>query len=379
MNRAALRLPPLSPVKCLLVDDLDENLLALSALLRGDDIEVLTARSGPDALEVLLQHDVALALVDVQMPEMDGFELAELMRGSERTRHVPIIFVTAGARDQHRLFKGYETGAVDFLYKPIDPCILRNKADVFFQLYRQKQQIAQELRERTETLRLNEMFVAVLGHDLRNPLNTMLTLAALQQRVSSDDAVLRSAEKIVNSGKRMQRMIEDMLDLARARLAGGIPLKREPVDLKPLLQRTVQEHRDRDNAPDFMVSCEGDLNGEWDADRIVQVASNLIGNAVQHGDRQHPITLHADGVHRERIRLRFANGGCIPAELLPQLFNPFRGGDRAAERSEGLGLGLYIVQQIVHAHDGQIDVRSTEGRTEFNVHLPRRAAGVIRL
>ena len=129
-------------MKCLLVDDLEENLLALSALLRRDDVEVLEARSGAEALELLLAHDVALALLDVQMPDMDGFELAELMRGSERTRHVPIIFVTAGARDQHRLFKGYEAGAVDFLYKPIEPHILQNKADVFFQLHRQKQQLA---------------------------------------------------------------------------------------------------------------------------------------------------------------------------------------------------------------------------------------------
>ena len=102
-------------IKCLLVDDLEENLLALSALLRRDDVEMLKARSGAEALELLLVHDVALALLDVQMPEMDGFELAELMRGSERTRHVPIIFVTAGARDQQRVFKGYEAGAVDFL------------------------------------------------------------------------------------------------------------------------------------------------------------------------------------------------------------------------------------------------------------------------
>jgi two-component system, sensor histidine kinase and response regulator len=95
------------------------TLLALSALLRREDVEILQARSGAEALELLLAHDVALAFLDVQMPDMDGFELAELMRGSDRTRHVPIIFVTAGVRDQYRLFKGYDTGAVDFLYKPI--------------------------------------------------------------------------------------------------------------------------------------------------------------------------------------------------------------------------------------------------------------------
>src|SRR5471032_460335 len=200
-------------VKCLLVDDLEENLLALSALLRRDDVEILAAQSGPEALELLLVNEVALALLDVQMPKMDGFELAELMRGSERTREVPIIFVTAAARDQHRLFKGYETGAVDFLYKPIEPHILEGKAEVFFRLYRQKQQLAQQLREQTETLRLNEMFTAVLGHDLRNPLSAILMAAHIVQHQSDNETVRATATRIVTSGRRMTRMIDDMFDL----------------------------------------------------------------------------------------------------------------------------------------------------------------------
>ena len=106
-------------MKCLLVDDVEDNLHVLVTLLADQGVELLCARSGRAALELLLEHEVALALVDVQMPEMDGFELAELMRGSARTRDVPIIFVTAGSRDQSRVFKGYELGAVDFLFKPI--------------------------------------------------------------------------------------------------------------------------------------------------------------------------------------------------------------------------------------------------------------------
>lgn len=141
----------LDKVKFLLVDDLEENLLALEALLRRDDLEILTARSGTEALELLLVHDFALAFIDVQMPNMNGFELAELMRGSEKTRHVPIIFVTAGSREPHRVFKGYESGAVDFLFKPIDPYILRHKADIFFQLYRQRQLLAQQFQRIQES------------------------------------------------------------------------------------------------------------------------------------------------------------------------------------------------------------------------------------
>jgi two-component system sensor histidine kinase/response regulator len=368
-----------SRVKCLIVDDREENLLALSTLLRRDDVDLLSARSGVDALELLLLHDVALAILVVQMPEMDGFELAELMRGSERSRHVPIIFVTAGAQDGHRLFKGYETGAVDFLYKPIDPRILKNKADVFFQLYRQKQQLAQELRDRTETLRLNEMFTAVLGHDLRNPLNAIVTAAQLLEHRSEDEGVKRTSARMLSSARRMSRMIEDMLDLARARLAGGIPLKREATDLAVLVQRVVQEHQAACPEQRIEMRSEGNITGEWDADRLAQLASNLIGNALQHGATGQPVQVRLQERAGDTIVLSVSNAGAIPADLLPHVFDPFRGGQRQVSRNEGLGLGLYIVQQIVVAHQGSIDVQSGDGRTTFRVTIPRRFFDTIKL
>jgi two-component system sensor histidine kinase/response regulator len=359
------------PVKCLIVDDLEENLLALQALLREEGVQVLTARSGAEALELLLVHDVALAFLDVQMPGMDGFELAELMRGSERTRHVPLIFVTAGSRDQYRMFKGYDAGAVDFLYKPIEPHILKSKADVFFQLYRSKQQLAQELRERTDMLRLSEMFTAVLGHDLRNPLNAIVTSAHLLQRQSKDEAIRQTAERILSSGKRMGRMIEDILDLARARLAGGIPLKREQLELGSLIERVVREHHGAISGRHIDVQLVGDLAGSWDADRLAQVASNLISNAIQYGDPSRAIEVRVDGTAMGTVALSVTNAGTIPAALLPHIFDPFRGSNGSG-RAEGLGLGLYIVQQIVGAHEGTVEVESgSDGRTTFRVNIPR--------
>ena len=359
-------------VKCLLVDDLEENLLALAALLQRPDVEILTARSGTEALELLLVHDVALAFLDVQMPEMDGFELAELMRGSERTRQVPIIFVTAGARDQHRLFQGYESGAVDFLFKPIEPHILQNKADVFFQLHRHKQQLARELREKTETLRLTEMLTAVLSHDLRSPLNAVLTSAVLIQRRSTEQPVRDTADRILSSGKRMSRMIEDMLDMARARLAGGIPLKREPADLGALLDRVVSEIQAAYPERRIEVQRSGDLNGNWDGERLAQVASNLLGNALQHGDASAAVEVNVDGTRSRVVEITVRNSGTIPPDLLPELFDPFRGAQRQTGRTDGLGLGLYIVQQIVLAHGGSVEVKSgDDNRTTFAVRIPR--------
>src|SRR6202012_4951904 len=131
-----------APVQVLLVDDLPENLLSLEALLAREGLACLKARNGEEALELLLQHDVALALLDVQMPGMDGFQLAEFMRGSARASHIPIIFVTAGSADSQRRFRGYEPGAVDFLQKPIEADVLRSKVGVFCDLYRQRRQIA---------------------------------------------------------------------------------------------------------------------------------------------------------------------------------------------------------------------------------------------
>jgi len=138
------------PVRFLLVDDLEDNLNALEGLLRRDGLELHKARSGHQALELMLSNDYALALLDVQMPDMDGYELAELMRGAERTRKIPIIFLTAAAFDENRRFRGYEAGAVDYITKPIDPLILRFKSQIFFEL----DQKAQELARQRDEMRL---------------------------------------------------------------------------------------------------------------------------------------------------------------------------------------------------------------------------------
>jgi len=197
----------LPDVKFLLVDDLDENLYAFEQTLRRDGLALISARSGPSALEALLVHDFALAIIDVEMPGMDGVALAELMRGTERTRHVPIIFVTAGSRERQRLFRGYEAGAVDFLYKPIETVVLRNKAETFFELSRQRQQLAlhlellQEQQRRLAqrnadlavaqnecrrardvaeaTNRAKDEFLANVSHEIRTPMNAILGMTEL--------------------------------------------------------------------------------------------------------------------------------------------------------------------------------------------------------
>ncbi len=378
---SAMLTTSLPPVKFLLVDDREENLFAFSEILRRDGLELITARSGSAALEQILLHDFALAIIDVQMPEMDGVELAEIMRGAERTRHVPIILVTAGRHEQSRLFHGYEAGAVDFLYKPIEPVVLRNKAETFFELYRQRQQLARQLellRELTdkleETLRLNELFVAAVGHDLRNPLLAIIAGAQLITRRSVDPEAVRLAATVLDGGKRMDRMTSALFDLTRARLGGGVPIVRGQVDLRPLAERVFEEHKLAAPSHELRLRVEGEVLGDWDATRLEQLLSNLLGNAVQHGSRTAPIELTVAAAPDDQVALEVTSGGQIPEPARAELFNPFRRfGD--ARRSDGLGLGLFIVQQIAVAHGGQVEVDSNEARgTTFRVLLPRQAA-----
>ncbi len=357
---------PRSSVKFLLVDDLEENLLVLEALLRREGLELLKARSGREALELMLEHEFALALIDVQMPEMDGFELAELMRGTERTRHVPIIFVTAGMQERHRIFKGYDAGAVDFLFKPLEPQILRHKTETFFQLYRQRQDLAQ-------TLRLNEELMAVVGHDLRNPLNVVLMTTSLLASTDEPD-LKKCVARLQASGSRMLQIIDELFDLSRARLGGGIPIERTPLDLGAVIRKTVAEFEATNPSRQIDVVLEGDALGEWDGGRLGQVLSNLIGNALRHGTVTEPITVRLSGEPNE-VLVTVHNGGHIPGDLMPRLFEPFQSGVGKRTRAEGLGLGLYIVQQIVQVHGGDVQVRSTpEAGTTFELHLPRFAA-----
>lgn len=207
------------PVKFLLVDDLSENLLSLEALLRRDDLELLMAKSGDEALELLLHHDFALALIDVQMPGLNGFELAELMRGNERTRRIPIIFVTAGTHSAERRFQGYEAGAVDFIQKPIEPDILRSKTEVFFEIFRQRQMIAEQrdlLQAQAQALQLSDKrkdeFLAVLAHELRNPMAALQGGLQLLLRKPEAPQADRIGNLMQDQMTHLFRLVDDLLD-----------------------------------------------------------------------------------------------------------------------------------------------------------------------
>ncbi|MFZ5521294.1 MAG: hybrid sensor histidine kinase/response regulator [Pseudomonadota bacterium] len=361
----------------LVVDDIPANLIAMQALLQEPGVRVLTAPSGPHALECLLQHDVAVALLDVHMPGMDGFELAELMRGSERTRHVPLIFLTAAAQDQQRLFRGYDAGAVDFLHKPIEPHVIASKVRIFVDMHRQRRQLAEQRDALQEALRINELFTAVLSHDLRNPLSAIRMTGRLLERQAGElPAVRDAAERISQCSERMARMIDQLLDCARLR-AQGLRLDPQMLDLTELTRDVLAEFTGSGTSR-IELQARGDLRVRLDGDRIAQVLSNLVGNALEHGQPDWPIQVRLDGSGPDEVVVEVANGGDIPAATRDTLFQPFHSGRHDGPPTRGLGLGLFIVDQFARAHGGSAQLASApKGWTCIRVRLPRQVGSNV--
>jgi signal transduction histidine kinase len=372
-------------VHFLLVDDLEENLVSLEALLKRDDLVLLKARSGDEALELLLRHDVALALLDVQMPGMDGFELAEFMRGSERTRHIPIIFVTAGSADNQRRFRGYEAGAVDFIHKPIEGDILRSKANVFFDLYRQRQQIAAQrdaLETATQALkeadRRKDEFLAVLGHELRNPLAALGAGLHLLQRHTGTTQADGIRERMDRQLFHLSRLVEDLLDISRIS-NGKISLRKERIELATIVRSAIEASQANIDAAGHAFTVRLPDGPVWlDADhtRMAQVIANLLNNAAKYTPAGGEISLCAsdDGDH---IEIEVADNGVgIPPEMQSKVFQIFAQVDDHREYAAGgLGIGLALVRQLVALHGGSIGVRSG-GRGEGSTFLVSIPLGV---
>ncbi|MCG6156252.1 hybrid sensor histidine kinase/response regulator [Rubinisphaera margarita] len=389
--------PSVPPVHYLMVDDREENLIALEAVLRREELKLIRARSGAEALEAMLEYDFALALIDVQMPEMNGFELAELMRGTERTKRIPIIFLTAAGDDKQRRFQGYETGAVDFLHKPIEPDILKSKAEVFFELYRQREEVSRQrdelktlleensrlldqTRQYTDALkkadRRKDEFLATLAHELRNPLAPILNAVHLVRWGNLEPSEYVEVHEIVERQvQHMVRLIDDLLDLSRI-TRDKIELRREVVPLQDVARNAVETSSPLVESNKHQLTVDlppQPLFVEGDAVRLAQVISNLLNNAAKYTPEGGQIDLLVSSTgHMATVSVR-DNGVGIPAEMLVDVFGMFTQVSQHLPRSQGgLGIGLTLVKRLVEMHNGRIEARSEgEGEgTEFIVFLP---------
>lgn len=375
----------MNQVHFLLVDDLEENLLSLTALLRREGLVLLQAKSADEALEYLLRYDVALALVDVQMPGLNGFELAELMRGNERTRHVPIIFVTAGNAETKWRFRGYEAGAVDFIQKPIEADILRSKAGIFFDLYRQRQEISAQrdaLQAQAEALRQADArkneFLALLAHELRNPLAPIRHGLDILRKNPDGQKAEEIREMMDRQMFHLVRLIDDLLDISRVS-QGKVELRIERIQAAHIIRAALETSMPLIEAAGHQLTVDLPEAPIWlDADltRLAQVIGNLLNNAAKYTPAGGSISLTARSQDDTVLIVVSDNGIGIPPEMLPKVFQLFAQVDHHLDRAQGgLGIGLALVQQLVSMHGGTVDVASAgSGRgSSFSVRLPLAA------
>ena len=385
---------PVDRVNILLVDDQPAKLLTYETILSELGESLITASSASEALQCLLDNEIAVVLVDVCMPDLDGYELASMIRQHPRFQQTSIIFVSAVLMTDLDRLRGYECGAVDYVPVPVVPEILRAKVSVFAELFRKTRalerlnsELEDRVKDRTSALEKTtqalqeanhrkDEFLAMLAHELRNPLAPIRTAVQLlrlkeltePQRRRARDVIERQVEHLVN-------LIDDLLDVSRI-TRGMIKLQLEPVFLGAIVARAVETARPAIDAhrhsleldlPDELISVEGDQT------RLVQVIANILHNAAKFMDPGGRIRLTARRNGQDAV-IRITDSGIgIAPEQMPKIFELFTQVHSKTEREQGgLGIGLALVRQLTEMHGGSVTVHSDgAGRgAEFTVRLP---------
>jgi signal transduction histidine kinase/chemotaxis methyl-accepting protein methylase len=375
---------PDSADNVLLVDDHEENLIALEAVLGDLGCGLVRARSGNEALRCLLKHKFAVMLLDVQMPEMDGYEVARYARDNPHTREVPIIFLTAANQTEAAMLRGYGSGAVDYLLKPFNPSVLRSKVRVFLELAHSRQRLAMTMREleqaRHEAERASQFksqFLANMSHELRTPLNAIIGFGELLEDQQSGSLTSQQAEfvqHIVGSGKHLVALMNDILDLARIE-AGRVEIRRERVVTAPLIEsaRDIVRPMAVKKGIDLVCNLDGPLpDAQLDPVRVKQILYNLLSNGIKFTPAPGQVRLRASADDHELVLAVQDTGIGIRADDQARLFQEFERIDpERGPKQEGTGLGLALTKKLVELHGGSIELTSEPGKgSTFLVRLP---------
>lgn len=401
-------------VNILIVDDEPRNLTVLESVLDDPGYRLVRATSGEEALLALMAHDFAVLILDVRMPGMTGFELAQMIKERKRTASIPIIFLTAYYNEDQHVLEGYGSGAVDYLHKPLNPAVLRSKVAVFAELYRrgraleaanrnlqaevEERRLAQarlseladtldrRVAERTAALRDSEAqlreadrrkdeFLATLAHELRNPLAPVRNAVHLVRLGVTGPKLAWAGELIERQIQLMSRLIDDLMDVSRIN-QGKIELRTERTEVDSFVGDAIEmaqpvidemEHR-------LVVSrAPGPVFVQVDRTRMAQAVMNLLNNAAKYMDKggRIELTTRHEG---DRVRISVRDHGVgIPADRLQTVFELFSQVESALSRSRGgLGIGLSLTRRLVALHGGTVEAYS-EGAgkgSEFVIELP---------
>jgi len=365
----------------LLVDDRPENLITLEGILESPELEIYTANSGNEALGILLEHDFALVLMDVQMPGMDGFETAEIMRSNEKTKQIPIIFVTAISKQRKHIFRGYRAGAVDYLYKPLDLEILKSKMSAFIEFFKHRsalQETTKKLKKTVDELKeakniaenatnTKSLFLASMSHEIRTPLNGIIGMADLGL-MDTDISELQKErlEDIKKSGETLLEIINDILDISKVE-ADAFELEEIEFSLRDLVERIFNTISIKaiDGKNELICDIDEEIPDIIIGDplRLKQILTNLLNNAIKF-TKEGTIKLSIELLENieEQLRLKFCiidTGIGIDKDKIDNLFSTYTQADVSTTRTHGgTGLGLNISQKLANMMGGNITVES---------------------
>jgi signal transduction histidine kinase len=398
----------IAPIQILIVDDEPKNLVVLETVLDDPDYRLVRAESADEALLALVAEQFALLILDIRMPGMTGFELAEVIKKRKKTAEIPIIFLTAYYSEDQHVLEGYGSGAVDYLHKPVNPQILRSKVAVFAELHRKNRDVAtantallaevkerrsaeEQLRQLNETLeqrvtdrteelrqanRLKDEFLAMLGHELRNPLAAIMNaVQVMHSSAATPSLITKSVALVDRQTRNLRRIVDDLLDVARV-TRGKIELRREPADIGQIAAQAVDVVRPLLGDPEEIeigVLSDSPLRVDADRTRLEQSIVNLLLNAIKFSSGSRKIKITVEAQDHEAVVSISDNGIGIAPDMLSRIFDLFTQADRSLDRTQGgLGIGLFICKRLVELHGGSISAFSdgTGRGAVFKIRLP---------
>ena len=364
----------------LIVDDAPENIISLKKVLEVNGFEVDTASSGEEALKKILKNSYVLIILDVQMPEMDGFEVAEAISGYSKAKETAIIFLSAASANVNLITRGYSSGGLDYISKPVDMNILLLKVKTFYRIYEQSRalnemqtKLLEEIEFRKEAERKKDEFISIASHELKTPMTSIKGYIQLLER-SLDKEDLETTRvrlhKVQNQVEKLNLLVADLLDISKIE-SGKLKFNKKYFSFDKILDHIIEVMQQAN--PEVKFLKKGKITTEIFGDemRIEQVIINFITNAIKYAPDSDEVHFTSE-LRGDEIYFSVKDFGIgMAKEHQQQIFDKFYRVEETSERFQGLGIGLYICQEIIERHEGKIGVNSEpdEG-SEFYFTIP---------
>ncbi len=372
----------------LIVDDAPENIISLKKVLEKNNFEVDTATSGEEALKKVLKNSYVLIILDVQMPEMDGFEVAEAISGFSKAKETAIIFLSAASADVKLITKGYSSGALDYITKPVDMNILLLKVKTFYRIYEQSRALNQmqtklleEIEFRKEAERKKDEFISIASHELKTPMTSVKGYIQLLERSLDKgdiETVRDRLHKVQNHIEKLNILIADLLDISKIE-SGKLKFNKKEFSFDELVGHILEVLQQ--THPEVKLLHQGQVGAVAFGDemRLEQVIINFITNAIKYAPDSTEVHITTE-LRNDEVYFSVRDFGIgMDRQHQSKIFDKFYRVEETSERFQGLGIGLYICREIIERHGGTIGVHSTPGEgSEFYFSIPLQPEAVAK-